>query len=131
MYATPAIAISLATCLAVVFSTAVGSNPVTYYWRYGEEEVTAVGDIVKLSKDGLCGDAKIYYPASHVAEVDTACGLRPLRGSGTGRPTVLYRDSLRLGYVISPINMFKVANPEGVLRSRDLVHSSVTVCVVR
>lgn len=130
-YAKLATVVSLATCLAVVFSTAVGSNPVTYYWRYSEEEVTAVEDLVRLSKEGLCGDAKISYLVSYVAEVDTTCGLKLLRGSEIGRPTVLYRDSLRLGYVVSPIDVFRVADPGRVLRSRNLIYSSAMVYVVR
>lgn len=127
-----AVGISLASCVAVVLSTVAGVNPLTFYWTYSEGEVTGIlKHIVKLSTGGVCGDVKVAYLASYTVDVDTTCGLKLLKGLSAGRPTILYRGNLRLGYVLSPLDVFRGVDPTMFFSSRSLLYASDDVYLVR
>jgi len=127
-----AVATSLVSCVAVVLSTIAGANPITYYWAYSEGEVTGVLEhVASLTTGGICGDAKVAYLASYVVAVDTACGLKLLKGFDTGRPTVVYRDNLKLGYVLSPLDTYRGVDLGELLRGRSLLYANGDVYLVR
>jgi len=131
-YAVVAVATSLACCVAVVLSTVAGVNPITYYWVYSTGEVVGVLEhIARLATGGICGDAKVEYLASYVLDVDTACGLKLLKGSDTGRPTVVYVGNLRVGYVLSPLDIHRGVSLGTLLGSRSLLYSNGDVYLVR
>ncbi|MEM0015078.1 MAG: hypothetical protein QXX81_07515 [Zestosphaera sp.] len=132
LYVTIVLAVSLLMSVATVASVICCGDSISFYWRYGEGEVLGVRNLVKFFSDGmLCGDVKMQYLVGRDLSVEILCGFRATQGHTRDTPTLLYLDNFRFGYVLSPVDVYKIKSINRLSMSRALIYSNVHVFLLK
>ncbi|MEZ0290076.1 MAG: hypothetical protein ABWJ42_03170 [Sulfolobales archaeon] len=123
VYTITSLITSIFITMLVIFNVSIGLDQILFYWRYTQSEVESFNIINSLSVErSVCGDVKVMY---FLGGSSGSCQLEFLRGVHSDSVFVLYRDNYRYGYVLSPIDIYRLDDSQ-IRRALNLVYNSMS-----